>query len=56
MVVPPVAVALAKSGLLTKYNLSHVRTMVSGAAALGPDTEEELRSQMQGHAHMRQGE
>ncbi|PKA48037.1 4-coumarate--CoA ligase-like 7 [Apostasia shenzhenica] len=41
-VVPPVMIALAKQGKVTKYNLSSLRFVGSGAAPLGKDVMEEV--------------
>ncbi|MEM1273187.1 MAG: AMP-binding protein [Pseudomonadota bacterium] len=38
-IVPPVALALAKHPLVDDYDVSSVRTIFSGAAPLGPETE-----------------
>jgi acyl-CoA synthetase (AMP-forming)/AMP-acid ligase II len=38
-VVPPIIVALAKHPIVSKYDLSSVKTLFSGAAPLGADTE-----------------
>ncbi|XP_020260908.1 4-coumarate--CoA ligase-like 1, partial [Asparagus officinalis] len=41
-VVPPVMIALAKQGKVTKYDLSSLRRLGSGAAPLGKDVMEEV--------------
>jgi acyl-CoA synthetase (AMP-forming)/AMP-acid ligase II len=38
-VVPPIIVALAKHPMVSNYNLSSIKTLFSGAAPLGADTE-----------------
>jgi acyl-CoA synthetase (AMP-forming)/AMP-acid ligase II len=38
-VVPPIIVALAKHPMVSNYDLSSIRTLFSGAAPLGADTE-----------------
>ena len=40
--VPPLAIFLAKHPLVDNYDLSSVRTLISGAAPLGKDTEAAL--------------
>jgi acyl-CoA synthetase (AMP-forming)/AMP-acid ligase II len=37
--VPPIIVALAKAPIVSQYNLSSIKTLFSGAAPLGADTE-----------------
>ena len=38
-VVPPIIVALAKAPIVSQYNLTSIKTLFSGAAPLGADTE-----------------
>ncbi|XP_022899485.1 4-coumarate--CoA ligase 1 isoform X1 [Olea europaea var. sylvestris] len=42
--VPPIVLAIAKSPLVDKYDLSSVRTVMSGAAPLGRELEDAVRS------------
>ncbi|KAK4436732.1 4-coumarate--CoA ligase 1 [Sesamum alatum] len=41
--VPPIVLAIAKSPLVDKYDLSSVRTVMSGAAPLGKELEDAVR-------------
>ena len=41
-VVPPIAIGMAKSAVVDKYDLSSIRSIFSGAAPLGKETEIEL--------------
>lgn len=43
---PPLVVFLAKSPLVEKYDLSCVKDILSGAAPLSKETEEELRRRL----------
>ncbi|KAJ4848293.1 4-coumarateCoA ligase-like 6 [Turnera subulata] len=45
-VVPPLVLALAKNPLVAKYDLSSIRVVLSGAAPLGKELEEALRSRV----------
>ena len=54
--VPPVSVLLAKSGLIQKYDLSCVTSVVNGAAPLAPEVGDELLRQLGSHVYLRQGE
>lgn len=42
-VVPPIAIFLAKSPLVKKYNLSHVEEIGCGAASLSKNTQDLLK-------------
>ncbi|KAK1289908.1 4-coumarate--CoA ligase 1 [Acorus calamus] len=44
--VPPIVLALAKSPDLDKYDLSSVRTLMSGAAPMGKELEDALRAKI----------
>ncbi|KAH7423082.1 hypothetical protein KP509_12G038600 [Ceratopteris richardii] len=52
--VPPIVVSLAKSPLLTSYDLSSIRFLMCGAASLSRDLEEAFRARIP-HAIMAQG-
>lgn len=54
MVVPPLVLALAKTPAVAEYNLSSIRLVMSGAAPLGKDLEDALRSRIP-HAVLGQG-
>ena len=54
-IVPPLAVMLCKSGLLDKYDLSHVQNVSCGAAPLKYEQEMELKEKLAGDkTHMQQ--
>jgi long-subunit acyl-CoA synthetase (AMP-forming) len=56
LVVPPVAVLLIKSPLLSQYDLSSVKFLLCGAAPLGKDTSTALEKVFSANgAHTRQG-
>lgn len=42
--VPPVIIAIIMSGLAPKYNLTSVRTLTSGAAPLGKESQDRIRA------------
>eukprot|EP00262_Sarcandra_glabra_P016666 TRINITY_DN549_c0_g1_i1.p1 TRINITY_DN549_c0_g1~~TRINITY_DN549_c0_g1_i1.p1 ORF type:complete len:564 (-),score=62.89 TRINITY_DN549_c0_g1_i1:66-1757(-) len=46
MVVPPLVLALAKNPMVEKFDLSSIRIVLSGAAPLGKELEEALRSRV----------
>jgi acyl-CoA synthetase (AMP-forming)/AMP-acid ligase II len=46
MLVPPIALALARDPIATKYDLSSLRLVISGAAPLGPELEKELAGRL----------
>ncbi|GAA5837083.1 hypothetical protein JCM5353_002489 [Sporobolomyces roseus] len=46
MLVPPIALALARDPIATKYDLSSLRLVISGAAPLGPELEKELANRL----------
>ncbi|GAA6027274.1 hypothetical protein JCM8097_002547 [Rhodosporidiobolus ruineniae] len=48
MLVPPIALALARSPEIDKYDLSSLRLVISGAAPLGPELEKELAARLPG--------
>ncbi|XP_061357339.1 4-coumarate--CoA ligase 2-like [Gastrolobium bilobum] len=54
MVVPPLVVAMIKNPRVEEYDLSSVRLVMSGAAPLGKELEEALRSRLP-HAVLGQG-
>lgn len=45
-VVPPLVLALAKNPVVDKYDLSSIRMVLSGAAPLGKELEEALRTRL----------
>src|SRR5262249_20373347 len=45
-IVPPIALALAKHPLVDQYNLSHVKTLFSGAAPLGAALTDSIRQRL----------
>ncbi|GMH18467.1 hypothetical protein Nepgr_020308 [Nepenthes gracilis] len=47
-VVPPLVLALAKNPMVDKYDLSSIRAVLSGAAPLGKELEDALRSRVPG--------
>ena len=53
--VPPVLVLFLKSGLVEKYDLSHIKEIITGGASLGPEVEEELYNQLGKHTSIKQG-
>ena len=53
--VPPVAVTLCKSQLIQKCQLRSVKRILSGAAPLGKETEDELRKLLNQGAKVCQG-
>lgn len=42
MLVPPIALLLARDPIVDKYDMSSLRLVISGAAPLGPELEKEL--------------
>lgn len=46
MLVPPIALALARDPIATKHDLSSLRLVISGAAPLGPELEKELANRL----------
>lgn len=48
MLVPPIALQLARDPRVSKYDLSSMRVIISGAAPLGPELERELAERMPG--------
>ncbi|GAA5989659.1 hypothetical protein JCM10908_000577 [Rhodotorula pacifica] len=46
MLVPPIALQLARDPRVAKYDLSSMRIIISGAAPLGPELERELAERM----------
>lgn len=54
-VVPPVMVLLAKSALVDKYDLSSIRDIGCGAAALSKEIEDRVRERIGDHIMIRQG-
>ena len=54
LVVPPIAVLLAKSPLVDKYQLTSLKELVVVAAPLGRDTEDQLIARFPG-LQIRQG-
>lgn len=45
-VVPPIVLAIAKSPLVDKYDLSSIRTLMSGAAPMGKELEDTVRAKL----------
>jgi 4-coumarate--CoA ligase len=45
--VPPIMIALVKHPAVSKFNLSHIRTLGSGAAPLGKDIVREVEGMFQ---------
>lgn len=52
--VPPIIIALAKHPIVAKYDISSIRSIVSGAAPLGAQVQEELSNKLTG-LKLRQG-
>nr|ASU87409.1 4-coumarate-CoA ligase [Camellia sinensis] len=52
--VPPIVLAIAKSEVVDDYDLSTIRTMMSGAAPLGKELEDAVRAKFP-HAKLGQG-
>ncbi|XVE88532.1 hypothetical protein DITRI_Ditri19aG0076700 [Diplodiscus trichospermus] len=50
-IVPPIALAIAKSSETDKYDLSSVRIVKSGAAPLGKELEDAMRAKFPGAKH-----
>jgi acyl-CoA synthetase (AMP-forming)/AMP-acid ligase II len=46
LLVPPIALVLVKNPEARKYDLSTLRLVISGAAPLGPELEQELASKL----------
>lgn len=46
MLVPPIALQLARDPRVSKYDLSSMRIIISGAAPLGPELERELAERL----------
>jgi non-ribosomal peptide synthetase component E (peptide arylation enzyme) len=46
MLVPPIALLLARDPIVDKYNMSSMRLVVSGAAPMGAQLELELASRL----------
>ncbi|OVA10231.1 AMP-dependent synthetase/ligase [Macleaya cordata] len=44
--VPPIVLAIAKSPVVDKYDLSSIRTIMSGAAPMGKELEDTLRAKL----------
>lgn len=44
--VPPIILALAKHPMVTKYNISSIRSVVSGAAPLGAELQQEVMDKL----------
>ena len=53
--VPPLAVMLAKSSAVDKYDLSHVSTIVSASAPLSAEVEQLLKRKLGSHIEIYQG-
>lgn len=45
-IVPPIVLAIAKSPLVDKYDLSSIRTVMSGAAPMGKELEDAVRAKL----------
>ena len=54
-IVPPIALQLVRSPLVSEYDLSSVRVMMCGAAPLGRDMQTELTARFK-HAPVKQGQ
>nr|AGO89318.1 Ca4CL1 [Salix arbutifolia] len=52
--VPPVVLAVAKCSVVDKYDLSSIRTVMSGAAPMGKELEDAVRAKLP-HAKLGQG-
>lgn len=52
--VPPIVLAVAKSGDVDKYDMSSIRTVMSGAAPMGKELEDAVRAKLP-HAKLGQG-
>lgn len=46
MLVPPIALQLARDPRVDKFDLSSMRIIISGAAPLGPELERELADRL----------
>jgi acyl-CoA synthetase (AMP-forming)/AMP-acid ligase II len=46
MLVPPIALLLARDPIVDKYNMSSLHLVISGAAPLGPDLERDLAKRL----------
>eukprot|EP00616_Rhizochromulina_sp_CCMP1243_P000817 CAMPEP_0118978490 /NCGR_PEP_ID=MMETSP1173-20130426/23810_1 /TAXON_ID=1034831 /ORGANISM="Rhizochromulina marina cf, Strain CCMP1243" /LENGTH=521 /DNA_ID=CAMNT_0006928687 /DNA_START=103 /DNA_END=1663 /DNA_ORIENTATION=- len=52
--VPPIILNMAKSPLVDNYDLSSLRAIVSGAAPLSPEVEQEIKDRLGGHLVVKQ--
>ncbi|CAO1315847.1 unnamed protein product [Diamesa serratosioi] len=55
VVVPPIMVFLAKSPLVDKYDLSSIKEVACGAAALSKEVEDQVMAKFNGNITIRQG-
>ena len=46
MLVPPIALQLARDPIVDKFDVSSLRIIISGAAPLGPELEQELATRL----------
>lgn len=46
MLVPPIALQLARDPIVDKFDMSSLRIIISGAAPLGPELEQELATRL----------
>jgi non-ribosomal peptide synthetase component E (peptide arylation enzyme) len=46
MLVPPIALLLAREAVVDKYDMSSLRLIISGAAPLGPELEKEVSKRL----------
>jgi len=46
MLVPPIALQLARDPIVDKFDVSSLRMIISGAAPLGPELEQELATRL----------
>lgn len=54
ILVPPIAVQLAKSPVVSKYDLSSIEYMLSGAAPLGADISRQVEERLQNRVNLKQ--
>lgn len=55
ILVPPIMVVLAKSPMFDKYNLTSIKDISCGAAALSKELEDQVRARFKGDVTIRQG-
>lgn len=54
MLVPPIALLLAREPIVAKYDMSSLNLVISGAAPLGAELEKELEKRLGKNAHVAQ--